>query len=120
MFAGLIQSLFFCFLKFYEMWSIKAGGDSTAAGAVAPAVPNHGTTSDPARAGWLGTIGAFIMRRQGSITQNACVICLTESAKMAIVPCGHKCLCEGCANTSSIQTCPMCRGQVLSFLRVFG
>ena len=49
-----------------------------------------------------------------------CVICHDALMTHVIVPCGHHCLCTGCAETKAITSCPLCRASVESFLRVWG
>ena len=136
MFAGLVQSLFFCFLKFYEMWSMKGGGAVSGHGSVHPIrVPDHGATVAPAMAGGSSANGSApaqpssgggtgsatpTLTHQESMDQHTCVICLSERARYVVVPCGHKCLCQSCADTSRVQACPMCRGRVQSVMRVYG
>ncbi|KAJ1453682.1 hypothetical protein M885DRAFT_618877 [Pelagophyceae sp. CCMP2097] len=46
-----------------------------------------------------------------------CVVCLDEPKIVACVPCMHVCCCEACA--AEVTTCPMCRAQVASRVRVF-
>jgi hypothetical protein len=48
---------------------------------------------------------------------DTCVICLENPKIVAIVPCGHICLCEGCY--SGIRTCPMCRQAKTGFLKTY-
>ena len=48
-----------------------------------------------------------------------CVVCLEGEAVMAIMPCGHRCVCEGCATLNMTQ-CPMCRQPVQDMKRIFG
>ena len=58
------------------------------------------------------------LKHEGSsIDGSACVVCLAKSATHAVVPCGHRCLCVGCAEL--IRDCPMCRGSKQSVMRVF-
>ena len=62
-----------------------------------------------------------------------CVICQDAPNTMAVVPCGHKCLCEGCAELLGAQgrssrsgkvpeavspPCPICRGPVQMVMKV--
>jgi hypothetical protein len=65
---------------------------------------------------------------------NMCVVCYSEPKDCVIVPCGHCCLCFGCAtdlaNTGSVELrygevrtgadakCPMCRYRIESILHV--
>ena len=46
-----------------------------------------------------------------------CVICLEKAAVVALIPCGHRCACEGCA--PSLRNCPMCRQPVREAKRIF-
>ena len=46
-----------------------------------------------------------------------CVVCMDAAATHALVPCGHKCVCESCA--SRLSTCPTCRTPVQAHLRIF-
>eukprot|EP00747_Dinoflagellata_sp_TGD_P180617 gnl/TRDRNA2_/TRDRNA2_33374_c0_seq1.p1 gnl/TRDRNA2_/TRDRNA2_33374_c0~~gnl/TRDRNA2_/TRDRNA2_33374_c0_seq1.p1 ORF type:complete len:512 (+),score=44.20 gnl/TRDRNA2_/TRDRNA2_33374_c0_seq1:111-1646(+) len=53
-----------------------------------------------------------------------CVICLTDPRTHVIVPCGHYCLCEGCAKrmikgSKASWICPMCRKQFSNCIRVY-
>lgn len=52
-----------------------------------------------------------------------CIICLTQPKEVAVVPCGHLCMCTACANEISKRTrtrqCPICRQKFRSTLRVF-
>jgi len=53
-----------------------------------------------------------------TISHSECVVCQDTAAVRAVVPCGHLCLCDTCAN--SVDTCPLCRGQRESTLKIFG
>ena len=46
-----------------------------------------------------------------------CVICLEKAAVVALIPCGHRCACEGCA--PSLRNRPMCRQPVREAKRIF-
>jgi len=53
-----------------------------------------------------------------------CVVCLERQADTAVVPCGHLCGCERCLRAtmsagSSPAACPMCRGPMVSVIRIF-
>lgn len=47
-----------------------------------------------------------------------CVVCMCEDSSEVLVPCGHKCMCNGCALQifRSTRKCPICRKQVNSML----
>jgi rubrerythrin len=53
----------------------------------------------------------------------ACVICTDSRAIMALVPCGHLCLCAECSDqflrSASQRTCPLCRVHATSTLRIY-
>jgi hypothetical protein len=53
--------------------------------------------------------------------QCKCVVCKESRKEYAFLPCGHMCVCEGCA--ASIQgqdcTCPLCRGVSTSIMKIF-
>ena len=52
-----------------------------------------------------------------SSIQNKCVVCLTHDPDVVLLPCGHLCLCEGCAG--AIDRCPLCRRDVQEAKRVY-
>mmetsp|Transcript_15538 Transcript_15538/g.29305 ORF Transcript_15538/g.29305 Transcript_15538/m.29305 type:complete len:436 (+) Transcript_15538:387-1694(+) len=75
---------------------------------------------------------AIIMQAVGDVDAHdeskarrvSCVVCHDEAAVMAIVPCGHHCLCEECSMTIvecplSYRLCPLCRSQIQSTLRIY-
>ena len=45
-----------------------------------------------------------------------CVVCWSRKSEIALIPCGHVCLCSSCPPLS---VCPMCRAEVKSSLRVY-
>ena len=62
-----------------------------------------------------------------------CAICLDAPCSMIVVPCGHKCLCEGCKESLEAQgrssrsgkvheavspPCPICRGSIQQIIKV--
>jgi hypothetical protein len=52
--------------------------------------------------------------------QNLCIICLERSAEFALLPCGHKCVCEEhAAAVFRLGECPLCRNSVTSFNKIF-
>jgi len=53
-----------------------------------------------------------------------CVVCQNSDASRAVVPCGHHCLCDECAEqlasrTTTSRLCPLCRGVLSSTLKIF-
>lgn len=60
------------------------------------------------------------------VTSNApkCVICCEEDAEVAIIPCGHMCLCILCSNKEEVLSaglnnhCPICRSIIKETLKV--
>jgi len=52
-----------------------------------------------------------------------CVICISAPATMAFVPCGHKCVCAGCAKQlpkTQRRRCPQCRREATDIIKIFG
>ena len=67
-----------------------------------------------------------LLETQKKITEliqmhNQCKICLDNSSTMMIIPCGHKCCCDGCSEklAASTKLCPICRTPVDKFVKVF-
>jgi len=50
-----------------------------------------------------------------------CVICLATKREVIILPCGHFCVCQACAQILQQRGdyCPVCRGRISSINRVF-
>ena len=50
-----------------------------------------------------------------------CVSCMDRPKTNALIPCGHKCLCEGCSQgfMARRDPCLMCRGPPDGCIRVF-
>ena len=51
------------------------------------------------------------------VSKTECVVCLSAEPVMALMPCGHRCACEGCG--PSLRMCPMCRADVQDAKRIF-
>ena len=55
--------------------------------------------------------------------KETCVVCMDEKRTHIIMPCGHYCLCEECAEKinkgTGTKKCPICRGSINSFSQVF-
>ena len=74
----------------------------------------------------LSDIGAALAKKKEDAATSVatalqCVVCMKNERSMAIVPCGHKCLCEDCGKRSVIRDnkCPMCRAEIQMFMRVW-
>lgn len=53
-------------------------------------------------------------------SNSECVVCLENEKRLAMVPCGHRCLCFACAKQlQKPYKCPVCRAAITSALRVF-
>lgn len=57
-------------------------------------------------------------------SNNTCVVCRDRPSLMAVVPCGHMCLCNTCSDVcmngdNDQPTCPLCRGDMQSVLRIY-
>ena len=62
----------------------------------------------------------------GGLTDEAlCVVCQEQVRSIALVPCGHLCVCATCvvaltrSGQHAAQHCPLCRGPIQSWLRVY-
>ncbi len=55
--------------------------------------------------------------------EKECVVCQENEKRCAAQPCGHRCLCIGCANEllarSEKAKCPMCRREAEGFLKIY-
>ena len=47
-----------------------------------------------------------------------CVVCMNAEKTVVLVPCGHLCICEGCAQKIA-GACPICRAEVVSHVRAY-
>ncbi len=51
-----------------------------------------------------------------------CCICHESKSRhelLALVPCGHRCVCGGCASAMVNKPCPLCRSNTMMAMRVF-
>jgi ankyrin repeat protein len=50
-----------------------------------------------------------------------CVICMDERKSHTMIPCGHRCVCEACADriTDEGETCPICRAAVSTTMAIY-
>jgi len=46
-----------------------------------------------------------------------CVVCLSKPPVIALLPCGHKCVCQDC--DPMLERCPVCRARVLTTARIY-
>mmetsp|Transcript_41645 Transcript_41645/g.97447 ORF Transcript_41645/g.97447 Transcript_41645/m.97447 type:complete len:451 (-) Transcript_41645:157-1509(-) len=65
-------------------------------------------------------------RAKEKLERDLCVICLDKPKTYMIVPCGHKCLCEACAESlerrrdqGGERACPLCRASMQRTFKVF-
>jgi hypothetical protein len=53
-------------------------------------------------------------------TALACVVCFSNEKSVAMIPCGHRCVCTTCADRVREEgKCPMCRSSIQGVMRVF-
>ena len=60
--------------------------------------------------------------RESNSQASTCVICLDSRSTHACIPCGHRCICELCADTEMMtqqKCCPVCRRDVAMVMRIF-
>ena len=57
----------------------------------------------------------------GGGNEDECVVCMDAENTHSFVPCGHKCVCEACANTvmATRGECPKCRAEVDNVMRIY-
>ena len=53
-----------------------------------------------------------------------CIVCHDRAVTLAVIPCGHLCLCDSCvklveAKSEVKKQCPVCRGPLLSTLKIY-
>ena len=48
-----------------------------------------------------------------------CVVCMDQDATHAAAPCGHLVLCEACVARLKGSTCPACRAEVTTYMRIY-
>jgi len=60
-------------------------------------------------------------RQREDNMENRCSICLTNKINCALIRCGHACCCNECGTMllEGRQTCPICRADVESILKIF-
>jgi len=58
-------------------------------------------------------------KEMSSSDDKRCVYCLEEKATIAIIPCGHLCLCSTCSAKNPFKQCPMCRGEIINTIKIF-
>jgi hypothetical protein len=63
------------------------------------------------------------LKNESCSTQDLCVVCHDQKPVMAVVPCGHLCLCEGCSSSCmeiyGSRLCPLCRGNMQSTMKIY-
>jgi len=47
-----------------------------------------------------------------------CGICLSSPAIMAVIPCGHQCMCSNCSKMLN-DLCPICRSKIERICRIY-
>lgn len=52
-------------------------------------------------------------------SQNVCAICKSNRSTYALVPCGHRALCEECQESLEQQRCPICAQPFDTTLRIW-
>jgi hypothetical protein len=50
---------------------------------------------------------------------SSCVVCMDAPPSHAMIPCGHKCMCEGCVAEHRPNICHICRAPVTGTMRVY-
>lgn len=50
---------------------------------------------------------------------NLCCICLEEPKSTVLLPCRHLCLCRVCGDNEDIESCPICRSNIITRMTVY-
>jgi hypothetical protein len=70
----------------------------------------------------LGVSPAAPALQAAADEENMCVVCFDAPKDHIIVPCGHQCVCEACAEqltNTRTPMCPVCRGPIIQTMKVF-
>lgn len=62
----------------------------------------------------LGALPRLVQEMRRRRLENAeCIVCRDQVRSVALLPCGHQCLCRSCSETQATLTkCPVCRAEV--------
>ena len=70
----------------------------------------------------LGVVPAPPPAPQPEEEEVQCVVCMDAPKDCVMVPCGHQCVCEACAQQltqATTPTCPVCRALIRETMRVY-
>ncbi len=72
----------------------------------------------------LRKIQEEVLREEGAVesgNHKICCVCLIHRATVAIIPCGHLCLCSTCESRFPYDdsNCPICRGDINDLLTIY-
>jgi len=83
--------------------------------------PDAPDTLDPAPSAPATPAAPHVLEPADDGENELCAICMMREKTHLLVPCGHQCLCERCADIIATQSreCPLCRGSVTLALKVF-
>ena len=67
---------------------------------------------------------AQVSKNNYSAANGPCVVCHDLPATLAVIPCGHLCLCDVCVETFDMveeiqKQCPVCRGLLMSTVKIY-
>ena len=58
-------------------------------------------------------------QNQANCNEEECVVCLSSKRTHAFVPCGHMCVCDGCAVLIKNRSCPICRMVSQQIIKIY-
>jgi hypothetical protein len=106
--------------------AVKAVAEAAAAAAGAGPCSRHAEDADRSTAGAADASSAGRAtgrtRTAPDAEETMCVVCFDAPKEYAIVPYGHQCVCEACAEQlTKMRTpmCPVCRGPIRETMKVF-
>jgi hypothetical protein len=61
-----------------------------------------------------------MLTSEATASGEMCCVCLTGELTHTLVPCGHRCLCAGCAAKQAWEHCPLCAQEAQFVMQTYG
>ncbi|KAK3237668.1 hypothetical protein CYMTET_52277 [Cymbomonas tetramitiformis] len=109
--------------ELWAEWERMAEGTLVEGADTATAWPPAGHPWAAVAAAARSTLAPAVpITRTPSMEERCCCVCLDAAREYAFMPCGHRCVCELCAESTMRSTgalCPVCRRPVQGSLRIY-